>query len=87
LDEKTLQKAVTDTHGKAVILHEANWTRGFGAEISARLHEMLDEKMRLTVTRVTTPDVRMLAAPVLAEELLPNASHVVEALREMMSEN
>jgi 2-oxoisovalerate dehydrogenase E1 component len=87
LDENMLRKTVTDAHGKVIILHEANRTGGFGAEITARLYEMLGGEMKLTVKRVATPDVRMPASPVLAEQLLPNASRVVETLREMMSEN
>lgn len=87
LDENLLRKAATNAHGKIVVLHEANRTGGFGAEIVARLHEMLGEEMKLTVKRVATPDVRMPAAPVLAEQLLPNAARTIEALREVMSKS
>jgi 2-oxoisovalerate dehydrogenase E1 component len=56
-------------------------TGGFGAEIVARLHEMLDDRVTLKIKRVGSPDVRMPAAPVLAHGLLPNAEKIAAAVR------
>ena len=41
------------------MLHEANRTGGFGAEIVAQLHESLGNEMALKVVRVATPDMRI----------------------------
>jgi 2-oxoisovalerate dehydrogenase E1 component len=59
-------------------------TGGFGAEIVARLHEMLDDRLTLKIKRVGSPDVRMPAAPALAQRLLPNAEKIAAAVRAIM---
>jgi 2-oxoisovalerate dehydrogenase E1 component len=77
LDESGLYSAVANASGRAIILHEANRTAGFGAEVSARLHESLGSRMALSVTRIATPDMRIPAASVLQRALLPSAETVV----------
>jgi 2-oxoisovalerate dehydrogenase E1 component len=69
------------------VAHEANLTGGFGAEVVTRLHEMFDGEISLKIKRVATPNVRMPAAPVLAQEVLPNASKIVEATRLVMAKS
>jgi 2-oxoisovalerate dehydrogenase E1 component len=86
LDENALYKAVKDTGGRTVIVHEANLTGGFGAEIAARLHETLGNEIALKIRRVATPDVRMPAAPSLSEQLLPNIERITAALKEVMAD-
>lgn len=81
LDERALRQAVVEAGGRVVVAHEANQTGGFGAEIAARIHEMLGEQMSLKVRRVATPNVRMPAAPILAQQLLPNAARIVAAVQ------
>ncbi len=39
LDNDGLRAAVKSASGKVIVLHEANRTGGFGAEVVARLHE------------------------------------------------
>jgi 2-oxoisovalerate dehydrogenase E1 component len=80
LDENALRNAVKEAGGRVVVVHEANLTGGFGAEVVTRLHEMLGGEMSLKIKRVATPNVRIPAAPVLAQELLPNASRVIDAV-------
>ena len=81
LDENALREAVRQAKGRVVIAHEANLTGGFGAEIVARLHEMFGKTLTLTIKRVGSPDVRMPAAPVLSQALLPNAESIAAAVR------
>lgn len=81
LDETALREAVIAAGGRVVVAHEANLTGGFGAEIVARLHEMLDGQLALKIKRVATPNVRMPAAPLLAQQLLPNAARIEAAVR------
>ncbi len=52
------------------MVHEANLTGGFGAEIVAGLAERLGPAA-IGFRRVATPDVRMPASPVLQAALLP----------------
>jgi 2-oxoisovalerate dehydrogenase E1 component len=85
LDEDGLRAAVKSASGRALVLHEANRTGGFGAEIVARLHEIFDNDLPLTVARLATPDMRIPASPVLQRALIPTADKVVEELRRLLS--
>ncbi len=84
LDEDSLRQVVLDAGGRVVVAHEANLTGGFGAEIVARLHEMLGDRLPLKIRRVGSPDVRMPASPVLAQRLLPNAEKIAAAVRAIL---
>jgi 2-oxoisovalerate dehydrogenase E1 component len=87
LDEDGLRAAVTQAAGKVIVLHEANQTGGFGAEISARLHELFDGQIDLKVTRVATPDMRIPAAPILQRELVPSAANVMDAVGRLLAQS
>jgi 2-oxoisovalerate dehydrogenase E1 component len=82
LDTSALRDAVVEAGGRVVIAHEANLTGGFGAEIVARLQEML-EGTPLRVRRVATPDVRLPAAANLSAHLLPSAEKIVAAVHSL----
>ncbi|RZU29712.1 alpha-ketoacid dehydrogenase subunit alpha/beta [Edaphobacter modestus] len=84
LDTKALRIAVEEANGKAVVVHEANRTGGFGAEIVATLHELFDNNIHLDVVRVATPDVRIPAAPNLQRELIPTIDDVVRVVRQLL---
>lgn len=84
LDEDALRQVVLEAGGRVVVAHEANVTGGFGAEIVARLHEMLGDRLPLKIKRVGSPDIRMPAAPALAQQLLPNAEKIAAAVRAIM---
>jgi 2-oxoisovalerate dehydrogenase E1 component len=83
LDETALMQAVRTAKGRVVVAHEANLTGGFGAEIAARIHELLGDEISLKIRRVATPNIRMPAAPVLSQEVLPNAAKLMEAVRDL----
>lgn len=82
LDEESLRDVVKQAGGNVVVAHEAVRTGGFGAEIIARLHEMLGEGF-VRARRVTTPDVRMPACPDWQAELIPDADAIVRAVKEV----
>jgi 2-oxoisovalerate dehydrogenase E1 component len=84
LDMTGLHEAVKAAQGKVVVLHEANSTGGFGAEVVARLHETLGNSLQLNIVRVATPDMRIPAAPVLMQSLVPSAARVVEETRRLL---
>ncbi|MFI1166295.1 alpha-ketoacid dehydrogenase subunit beta [Streptomyces sp. NPDC020801] len=65
--------------GRLAVVHEANITGGFGAEVLARVAEA---GVRLTAppVRIATPDARIPAAPVLAQALVPTADVITERL-------
>ena len=83
LDETALVEAVKKASGNVVILHEAVRTGGFAGEIAFGLSELLPD-MSLNIRRVTTPDVRMPAAPPLQEALLPNVAKIEAVAKEVM---
>lgn len=84
LDFDTIAESVALT-GRVVIAHEANLTGGFGAEIAARVAADCFGDLRAPVVRVAAPDVPMPAAPSLQAAVVPEAAHVVEALRRVVA--
>lgn len=72
LDDKTLLETVRRAGGKALVVHEANQTGGFGAEIVSRLLESGFTRVR----RLGAPDIRVPAAPALQAALLPSADQI-----------
>ena len=84
LDETALVDTVRKASGNVVILHEAVRTGGFAGEIALRLSELLPD-MPLNIRRLTTPDVRMPAAPPLQEALLPSVAKIEAVAKEAMA--
>lgn len=85
LDEEGLRAAAKSAGGKVLVLHEANQTGGFGAEITAKLHELFDNDLEIKVVRLATPDVRMPAAPILQRALLPTVDKVIHKVRQLLT--
>jgi 2-oxoisovalerate dehydrogenase E1 component len=85
LDDDGLRAAVKNASGKVIVLHEANRTGGFGAEVVARLHEFFDKDLALSIARVATPDMRIPASPVLLQALLPTAAKVMDETRRLLA--
>lgn len=85
LDDEALERAVVDGGGRVVVAHEATLTGGFGAEVAARIAERHGDLLSAPVRRVGTPDIRMPAAPNLQDALIPNASTLSAAVRELLA--
>ncbi|TEA79980.1 alpha-ketoacid dehydrogenase subunit beta [Allopusillimonas ginsengisoli] len=81
-DWKTLDESVSKTK-RLLIVHEANVTGGFGAEIAARTQERHFLNLSAPVRRLGTPDVRMPAAPHLQSVLIPDAAQISDAVLKM----
>jgi pyruvate/2-oxoglutarate/acetoin dehydrogenase E1 component len=73
-DNEAVARSVAKT-GRLLVVHEANVTGGFGAEIVARVAES-GASLRTPPRRIGLPDVRVPAAPHLSGALLPNAEQV-----------
>lgn len=84
LDSEGLRAAVEGAGGRVLVLHEANQTGGFGAEIIARLHELFEGDIPISAARLATPDVRMPAAPILQRALLPTADKVIAEVYQLL---
>lgn len=81
-DFETVIESVRKT-GRAVIVHEAPKTAGFGAEIVSRINEDAILSLEAPVERVTGPDVPM-PFYTLEDYYLPNPKRVGKALDRVM---
>lgn len=80
-DWKTLLSSVKKT-GRLLIVHEANFTGGFGAEIAAIVHTECFTSLKKPVMRLATPDIRIPAAPHLQNVIIPSKEKILkEALK------
>ena len=82
LDAATVIASVEKT-GRCVIIHEAPYTGGFGAEISARLAEFALTGLLAPVRRVTGFDTIM-PLPKMEQHYMPDVARIVSAVRETM---
>jgi pyruvate dehydrogenase E1 component beta subunit len=80
LDMTTVAKSVKKTK-RAIIVHEACLTGGFGAELAARIQEELFDYLDAPVKRVAARDVPIPFSPPLEDYVLPKVSDVVETAR------
>jgi 2-oxoisovalerate dehydrogenase E1 component len=76
LDDDALQRAVQAVDGRVLVVHEANVTGGFGAEISARVQERHFDDLDHPVVRLGVPDSRIPSAPALQRALLPDVAAI-----------
>ncbi len=83
LDADTLLASVNRT-GRAVIVHEAPLTAGFGAEIAARIAADALFHLQAPVLRVTGFDTVM-PLPKLEHLYMPNVPRIIDASRRVMS--
>ena len=83
LDMHTISESIKKTN-RAVIVHEACLTGGFGAELAARIQEELFDYLKAPVKRVAAKDVPMPFSPSLEDYVLPKVPDVVEAVRSIV---
>ncbi len=82
-DWETLFASVKRTR-RLLIVHEANVTGGFGAEIAARTSEQFFGRLAAPVRRLGVPDCRIPAAPHLQAALIPQVDDIVGAIEALM---
>ncbi len=82
LDEETVLQSVRRT-GRVLVVHEAPYTGGFGAEIAARVADGAFAWLDAPVRRVTYPDSPVPFVKSLERELLPSAESVAAAARQL----
>ena len=80
LDMDTIAESIRKTH-RAVIIHEAHSTGGFGAELAARIQTEVFDYLDAPVLRVAAKDVPIPFSPPLEDYVLPSVSGVLEAVR------
>lgn len=79
-DWSAVQASVQKTR-HLLVVHEANVTGGFGAEIAARIQQDCFGTLAAPVHRLGAPDVRIPAAPHLQDVLLPSVASIRDAAR------
>ncbi len=84
LDTESVLESVKKT-GRAMVVHEAQITAGFGAEVAAVVAEQAFSWLDAPVRRIAYPDRPVPYAKVLERELLPNVEGIVDAARELMA--
>ncbi len=80
LDMQTVAASVKKTF-RAVIVHEACLTGGFGAELAARIQAELFDYLDAPVLRVGAKDVPIPFSPTLEDFVLPKAADVIAAAK------
>jgi 2-oxoisovalerate dehydrogenase E1 component len=83
-DEETVLASVRRTH-RALVVHEAPLTLGFGAEVAARLADAAFPWLDAPIRRVAYPDRPVPYARVLENALLPDRDKVLAAARELFA--
>jgi 2-oxoisovalerate dehydrogenase E1 component len=83
-DEETVLASVKRT-GRALVVHEAPVTLGFGAEVAARLADAAFSWLDAPIRRVAYPDRPVPYAKNLEKVLLPDKGKVLAAAREILS--
>lgn len=83
LDVKTLSKSVAKC-GRAVVVHEAPLTAGFGAELAARLTEESFLNLEAPILRVTGYDVPYPPAKI-EEHYVPSVDRILGAIDRVLS--
>jgi pyruvate/2-oxoglutarate/acetoin dehydrogenase E1 component len=84
LDMDTVTGSIKKT-GRAVTVHEACLTGGFGAELCALIQEQLFDHLKAPVQRVAARDVPMPFSPDMEDFCLPKVADVVAAARAVVS--
>lgn len=85
LDERGIVEALEFSGGKMLVLHEANVTGGFGAEISARMNERHLNELNAPIIRLGVQDSRIPASPIMQSALLPNLEKIILAAVQLHS--
>ena len=83
LDIDTIIDSVEKT-GRAVVLHEAQKSGGWGAEISSRIQEEAILHLKAPVKRVTAPDVPY-PLYTLEDFYMPNKKQAIKGLKDALN--
>jgi 2-oxoisovalerate dehydrogenase E1 component len=70
---------------RVIVAHEDMLSWGYGAEIAARISEQLFHELDAPVRRVAAMDTFCAYQPKLEDEILPQSTHIVTAVRELLA--
>jgi 2-oxoisovalerate dehydrogenase E1 component beta subunit len=83
LDKQTILESVRKT-SRALVVHEANMTGGFGAEIAALIAQEAFDYLDAPVMRVASLDVPVPFSPALERAVLPSLDKVTATARQLL---
>ena len=83
LDRDAIRDSVTKT-GRAVVVHEAPKTGGFGGELVAVIVEEAFDYLNAPVIRVAAPDAHSPFSPPLEDAFMPNEADIVAAVQKVI---
>ncbi|RMG51608.1 MAG: alpha-ketoacid dehydrogenase subunit beta [Acidobacteria bacterium] len=84
LDKQTILDSVKKTN-KVLIVHEANLTAGFGAEVAALISHEAFEYLDGPIMRVASLDVPSPFSPTLEMAMIPTVDKILEAARYLLA--
>ena len=84
LDRDSVLESVRKT-SRALVVHEANLTAGFGAEIAALIAEEAFDCLDAPVARVASLDVPVPFSPPLEMAMLPSVDKIAQAARRLLA--
>jgi len=82
IDFLTISQSVKKTN-RAVVVHEACLTGGFGGELVARISSELFDELDAPVLRVATKDLPIPFSPPLEKFVLPKLEDIISAVRQV----
>lgn len=82
-DREAVLRSVRKT-SRCIVLHEDNWTCGFGAEISATIAQDAFTWLDAPVERMATADCPIPYNPGLMEAVVPNATTIAERIEKVL---
>ncbi|MEW6231701.1 MAG: alpha-ketoacid dehydrogenase subunit beta [Chloroflexota bacterium] len=83
LDKETIINSLKKTH-RAVIVHEAPKTGGYGGELAAILAEEAFDYLDAPIGRVAAPDTPIPFSPPMEDFYLPNEERIVQGVRKVL---
>jgi len=84
LDRAAVLRSVKKT-SRALIVHEANITAGFGAEVAALIAQEAFDYLDAPVKRVASLDLPVPFSPPLEQAMLPSVDKILTAARELLA--
>ena len=83
-DFDAVKKSLSKTH-RLLVCHEEHKTSGYAGEIAAWVNENCFEMLDAPILRVCSKDVHVAYCPDLEEEILPQTSDVLVALKRLVN--
>ncbi|MGE3800624.1 MAG: transketolase C-terminal domain-containing protein [Candidatus Kapaibacterium sp.] len=83
-DKESVLNSVQKT-SRCIVLHEDNWTCGFGGEIAATIAQEAFHYLDAPVERMATPDIPIPYNPTLMAAVVPGVEDIVERIDQLIS--